>query len=652
MDYGTGAIFGCPAHDQRDLDFARKYGLPVIPVVAARGRRSGDLRGRRRGLYRPRPHLQFRLPRRPHDRRRQEADRRALWRAHRRRPAAGRRRGQLPPARLGHLAPALLGLPDPGDPLRESAASCRCPRPTCRSSCPRTSTSTSPAIRSTTTRPGSTSTARIAAAPARRETDTMDTFVDSSWYFARFTAPDAGHADRSRSVANDWLPVDQYIGGVEHAILHLLYSRFFTRAMKQTGHVGIDEPFRGLFTQGMVTHETYRVADGEWLSPDEVVVETVGDARARHDIATGEPVDIGAIEKMSKSKRNVVDPDEIVAHLRRRHRPLVHAVRLAARARRAVDRSRHRRRQPLPAARVEARRRRRSTLSAAPPMAATTSDADALAAAQDHPSRRRPCRPRHRGPALQPRRGADLRAHQRAANCLESHPRHGSMLREASSGCPAHRADDAAPRRDLLEALGGDGLVADALAESIRAARRRHVIPVQVNGKRAARSRAKGAASWSERGLVTRSVARMLTASAQKLVIVRTDRQCRRLDDRPCTVIAWSHGRRLRRGRSTVSALASRTRLHQPLGRGRSASCAALGALEARWSAAPLATEQDARPERWSSSSVPSSSMAGRRHAAVPRRLRRLAGRPTAAERAAAAPRRRTAASHAAEPGR
>jgi leucyl-tRNA synthetase len=141
-----------------------------------------------------------------------------------------------------------------------------------------------------------------------RETDTMDTFVDSSWYFARFCSPRASEPTDSNAVGY-WLPVDQYIGGVEHAILHLLYARFFTRAMHRTGHVAIDEPFRGLFTQGMVTHETYKDAHGKWVLPEEV---SLRDGRAVQ-AKTGEPIVIGAVESMSKSKKNVVDPDAIIA---------------------------------------------------------------------------------------------------------------------------------------------------------------------------------------------------------------------------------------------------------------------------------------------------------------------------------------------------
>jgi leucyl-tRNA synthetase len=147
-------------------------------------------------------------------------------------------------------------------------------------------------------------------AKAERETDTMDTFVDSSWYFARFCDPKSKEPINKEEAAY-WLPVDQYIGGVEHAVLHLLYSRFFSRALRDCGLLDLPsgEPFAGLFTQGMVTHETYKSTDGRWLSPEEI--ETRDGAIV--EIATGKPAEIGGVEKMSKSKKNVVDPIQIIA---------------------------------------------------------------------------------------------------------------------------------------------------------------------------------------------------------------------------------------------------------------------------------------------------------------------------------------------------
>jgi len=144
--------------------------------------------------------------------------------------------------------------------------------------------------------------------PARRETDTFDTFVDSSWYFARFCSPRAMVPVEPAAV-NYWLPVDQYIGGVEHAILHLLYSRFFTRAMSKKGHLNLSEPFAGLFTQGMVTHESYKDDQGKWLYPEEVR-RLEGGAAVHHQ--TGRPVTVGRIEVMSKSRKNVVAPSTII----------------------------------------------------------------------------------------------------------------------------------------------------------------------------------------------------------------------------------------------------------------------------------------------------------------------------------------------------
>jgi leucyl-tRNA synthetase len=142
--------------------------------------------------------------------------------------------------------------------------------------------------------------------PARRETDTMDTFVDSSWYFARFCDAQAVGPTNKEAV-DYWLPVDQYIGGIEHAILHLLYARFFTRAMRKAGYAGVSEPFDGLFTQGMITHETYKDQDGKWLQPDEV--EKRDGAFLKR--GSNQAVTVGAIEKMSKSKKNVVPPEAV-----------------------------------------------------------------------------------------------------------------------------------------------------------------------------------------------------------------------------------------------------------------------------------------------------------------------------------------------------
>ncbi|WP_020177677.1 leucine--tRNA ligase [Methylopila sp. M107] len=309
MDYGTGAIFACPAHDQRDWDFATKYGLPITPVVApegvdpasliAKGAYDGDgvlvnsrfLDGK--SVEEAKEEVAKRLESETLDGRPVGA-RKVNWRL--RDWGISRQRywgcpipiihcdacGPVPvpddqlPVRL----PEDVAFDQPGNPLDRNAAWRDVPCPAC-------------------------------GAAARRETDTMDTFVDSSWYFARFTAP---HSDRptEAQTANRWLPVDQYIGGVEHAILHLLYSRFFTRAMQATGHVGMEEPFAGLFTQGMVVHETYKDGSGAWVAPADVTIIGSDDGRAAVSAATGEPIEIGAIEKMSKSKKNVVDPNDIL----------------------------------------------------------------------------------------------------------------------------------------------------------------------------------------------------------------------------------------------------------------------------------------------------------------------------------------------------
>src|SRR4051812_20249734 len=291
MDYGTGAIFGCPAHDQRDLDFARKYGLPVTRVVAPTPEEAADPVGDEAYTGPGRlvnsdflDGLTAEEGIRAVIARAEDEDwgqGTTVWRL--RDWGVSRQRYWGTPIPIVHCAncgpvrvpreqlPVVL--PDdvsfdiPGNPLdrHPSWADTACP------SC---------------------------SGPARRETDTLDTFVDSSWYFIRFASqPDDKPFDRTE--AERWLPVGQYIGGVEHAILHLLYARFWTRALQRIGRLDIAEPFQGLFTQGMVTHVTFQDAEGRWLTPEE----------AEHHAG---PVTRGRVEKMSKSKRNTVDPEPIV----------------------------------------------------------------------------------------------------------------------------------------------------------------------------------------------------------------------------------------------------------------------------------------------------------------------------------------------------
>src|SRR5690348_13998180 len=316
MDYGTGAIFGCPAHDQRDLDFVNKYGLGNTPVVlppntdpktfvvtdvAYDG--DGTMFNSKNGVI----DLNGMTPQKAFDAvanllagttrgNRPVAQRQVNYRL--RDWGISRQRYWGCPIPVIHCDKCgVVPVPDkdlpvklpedvtfdkPGNPLDRNPAFTNVKCPSC-------------------------------GGDARRETDTMDTFVDSSWYFIRFTDPWNEQSATTPAIANKWMPVDQYIGGIEHAILHLLYSRFFTRGMKKCGYVGIDEPFAGLFTQGMVVHETYRTKGGEWVEPSNVKIEGLGDARTATLLKTGEPIEIGSIEKMSKSKKNTVDPDDIIA---------------------------------------------------------------------------------------------------------------------------------------------------------------------------------------------------------------------------------------------------------------------------------------------------------------------------------------------------
>ena len=298
MGYGTGAIFGCPAHDQRDIEFARKYGLSVTPVVLPPNADAATFDVEDDAYTGPGTifHSGF-LDGQSID----DAKRMAIakiesmglgegkvnyrlrdWGVSRQRywgcpiPVIYCETCGIVPVPAADLP---IRLPDdvtfdvPGNPLERHPTWKHTTCPNCNGK-------------------------------ARRETDTLDTFVDSSWYYARFASPD-DLEERSY-----WLPVDQYVGGVEHAVLHLLYARFFARAMRDVGELDLPsgEPFAGLFTQGMVTHETYKSDSGVWLEPSEVEQRD----GTWIEIATGAPASVGPIEKMSKSKKNTVDPDAII----------------------------------------------------------------------------------------------------------------------------------------------------------------------------------------------------------------------------------------------------------------------------------------------------------------------------------------------------
>ncbi|MEZ5648730.1 MAG: leucine--tRNA ligase [Alphaproteobacteria bacterium] len=302
MEYGAGAIFGCPAHDQRDLDFARKYDLPVVPVVVpedqdpttfivgaeaytgpGRLANSDFLNGLEVDAAKAAIAARLEV--------KGTGERVVTYRL--RDWGISRQRYWGCPIPMIHCdACGVVPVPEkdlpvrlpedadfsvPGNPLERHPSWSKVTCPSC-------------------------------GKPARRDTDTCDTFVDSAWYFVRFCSPTAP-VPVIKEDAEYWLPVDQYIGGVEHAILHLLYARFFTRAMTDCGHLNLEEPFAGLFTQGMVTHETYRTEDGRWLEPSAIEKSSDGTVR---EIATKAPVTVGRVEKMSKSKKNTVDPTAII----------------------------------------------------------------------------------------------------------------------------------------------------------------------------------------------------------------------------------------------------------------------------------------------------------------------------------------------------
>lgn len=303
MEYGTGAIFGCPAHDQRDLDFARKYNLSVTPVVLPPKEDPAEFTVGNEAYTGPgnmfnsafldgmdqAEALKTMIAKLEKD---GVGEGTITWRL--RDWGVSRQRywgcpipviycddcGMVPVPKdqLPVKLPTDATFDKPGNPLDH--------HPTWKHvNCP------------------------CCGKAATRETDTFDTFVDSSWYFARFCSPRTTDVPFDKAAVDYWLPVDQYIGGIEHAILHLLYARFFTRALSECGRTEVKEPFKGLFTQGMVNHQTYRDSDGSWVLPEEVKED--GEGGFIH-MDSGLKVEQGRYEKMSKSKKNVVDPNDII----------------------------------------------------------------------------------------------------------------------------------------------------------------------------------------------------------------------------------------------------------------------------------------------------------------------------------------------------
>ncbi len=304
MDYGTGAIFGCPAHDQRDLDFAKKYNLEITEVVSDNPSKSKNFTNLSEAyvgdgkiinsdflngltveqaktkiikeiekLKIGKKKITFRLK---------------DWGISRQRywgcpiPMIHLQDGSIVPVDKSELPiklPEDIDFNQSGNPLENHK-------------------NWKKTIHKKTGK------------PAIRETDTLDTFVDSSWYFLRFCSPGISSEPFDIKKVNYWMPVDQYIGGIEHAILHLLYSRFFMRALKENNNSIKDyEPFKGLFTQGMVCHETYKDKNGKWLTPSEVEKNTEGKFQK---ISDKSDVNVGPSESMSKSKKNVIDPESMI----------------------------------------------------------------------------------------------------------------------------------------------------------------------------------------------------------------------------------------------------------------------------------------------------------------------------------------------------
>jgi len=299
MDYGTGAIFGCPAHDQRDLEFAKKYGLEVIVVVTPEKSKNININDEAYIENGYTINSDFIDNLKTEDAKKiiiKKLEEKKIgnskiiyrlkdWGISRQRywgcpiPIMYREDGEIilvPEKDLPVELPKDVDFTKPGNPLEN--------HPTWKyTKCPKTGMN------------------------AVRETDTLDTFVDSSWYFLRFCSPQEKNKPFNIEDVNYWMPVDQYIGGVEHAILHLLYSRFFSLALKEEFKLNFSEPFKNLFTQGMVCHPTFKTEKGRWIFPKEVI-----ENNGSFFLENKEKVIKGDSQAMSKSKKNIIDPDDII----------------------------------------------------------------------------------------------------------------------------------------------------------------------------------------------------------------------------------------------------------------------------------------------------------------------------------------------------
>ena len=299
MEYGTGAIFGCPAHDQRDLEFAKKYNLEIIPVVSPNKSKNIEIENEAYaddGYIINSDFINDLDTQKAKQKIIEELKKKKIgnakviyrlkdWGISRQRywgcpiPIIYREDGKILLVQekdLPIMLPEDIDLKKPGNPLAN--------HPTWKyTTCPET------------------------GMKAIRETDTLDTFVDSSWYFLRFCSPEKNDKPFDVEEVNYWMPVDQYIGGVEHAILHLLYSRFFTMALQDAYGLKISEPFKNLFTQGMVCHPTFKTEKNKWVFPKEVLQD-----KDNFFLQNGEKVIKGESQAMSKSKKNIVDPDDII----------------------------------------------------------------------------------------------------------------------------------------------------------------------------------------------------------------------------------------------------------------------------------------------------------------------------------------------------